>query len=365
MLMHTGILANGFVGVDVFFVLSGFLITTLLCEEWGRTGQISFRRFYERRARRLLPALLLVVGIFAAFYVAASPFTGWALGPRAATTLLFVNNWVAGLGGSSQLGSLGPTWSLAQEEQFYLIWPLILAVLLYRRLPPAAVVGILLGTIAALLALVPLVEQQIPSYDMYFSPLDRGAELLLGCAGAVAWRNRLLVIPSHWPVMPDRVRRRARDLPIRGVVASVFALLGAFVALLFAPPRRADMRAVYLTANVLAVALIVALLGAPGCLLAKLIGSRPLRYIGRISYCLYLCHLLIHNLLQHYVPGLSIYPYALLTFAVSFAIASASWRLLEARVLKAAWPRRTLVARERAGTKKHAFCLGALYLDQA
>ena len=76
MLMHTGVLANGYVGVDIFFGLSGFLITTLLCEEWERTGQLSFRRFYERRARRLLPALLLVVGIFAAFYLAAAPFSG-------------------------------------------------------------------------------------------------------------------------------------------------------------------------------------------------------------------------------------------------------------------------------------------------
>ncbi len=365
MLMHTGIVDNGYIGVDVFFGLSGFLITTLLCEEWGRTGQISFRRFYERRARRLLPALLLVVGIFAAFYLAASPFTGWALGPRAATTLLFVNNWVAGLGGSSQLGSLGPTWSLAQEEQFYLIWPVILAVLLYRRLPPAAVVGILLGTIAALLALVPLVEQQIPSYDMYFSPLDRGAELLLGCAGAVAWRNRLLIIPSRWPVMPDRVRRQFSDRRAAWQSLLRLALVGAFVALLFAPHRRADMRAVYLTANVLAVALIIALLSGPGGLLGKLIGSRPLRYVGRISYCLYLCHLLVRNLLYHYVLGLPTYLYVLLTFAVSFAIASASWWLVEARVLKAAWPRRISgVAREsRAWTKKHDG--RALYLDQA
>src|SRR5215475_5717026 len=73
MLMHTGVLDNGYVGVDVFFGLSGFLITSLLYEEWERNGQISFRRFYERRARRLLPALLLVVAIFAVFYLASEP----------------------------------------------------------------------------------------------------------------------------------------------------------------------------------------------------------------------------------------------------------------------------------------------------
>ena len=386
MLMHTGVVDNGYIGVDVFFGLSGFLITTLLCEEWERTGRISFRRFYERRARRLLPALVLVVGIFAGFYLAAEPFTGWPLGTRAASTLLFVNNWVVGFGGSSRLGSLGPTWSLAQEEQFYLIWPLILALLLYRRLPPAAVVGILLGTIVALLALAPLVEQQVPSYDLYFSPLDRGAELLLGCAGAVAWRNRLLAIPDRWRLGVDRWRLGATRWRVgaagrwpgidgvrhlsghRSAWRSLLclALAGAFVGLLFAHHhRRADMVAIYLAANALAVPLIIALLSAPGCLLAKLIGSRPLRYVGRISYCLYLCHLLLHNLLKHYLPGLPVFLYAVLTFSLSFTLAGGSWRLLESRVLRAARPRRTsAVAREsRAWPEQRA--RSALYLDRA
>ena len=126
-----------------------------------------------------------------------SPAGHWAR--ASATTLLFVNNWVAGFGGSSQLGSLAPTWSLAQEEQFYLIWPLDPGGAALSPAPAGGRGRNPAGTIAGLLALVPLVEQQIPSYDMYFSPLDRGAELLLGCAGAVAWRNRLLIIPRIGP----------------------------------------------------------------------------------------------------------------------------------------------------------------------
>lgn len=366
MLMHTGVVANGYVGVDVFFGLSGFLITTLLCEEWERTGKISFRRFYERRARRLLPALLLIVTIFAAFYVAAGPFTGWSLGPRVATTLLFVNNWVAGLGDSSRLGALGPTWSLAQEEQFYLIWPLILALLLYRRLGPAAVVAVLFATIAGLLALAPLVEQQVHSYDLYFSPLDRGAELLLGCAGAIAWRNRLFTIPAAWRAPPNRVRRRLSRGPAPRSLLCL-ALAAGFVALLFANDHhhRADMRLIYLAANALAVPLIIALIGAPGCLPAKLIGSRPLRYVGRISYCLYLCHLLIYNLLKHFLPGLPADLRVLLTFAGSFAVAGASWPLLEARILKATWPRRSSrVSRQTRGWTDTRTRRSALNLDR-
>jgi peptidoglycan/LPS O-acetylase OafA/YrhL len=365
MLMHTGVVDNGFIGVDVFFGLSGFLITTLLCEEWERTGQISFRRFYERRARRLLPALLLVVGIFAAFYVAANPFAGWPLGSRVTTTLLFVNNWVAGFGDSSQLGSLAPTWSLAQEEQSYLIWPLLLALLLYRRLPPAVLVGILLGAIAALLALVPLVAQQVGSYNLYFSPLGRGAELLLGCAGAVAWRNRLLTIPARWRLPPDRGGRRSSGRS-GWCSALCLALAGGFVGLLLTHHHDfADTRDIYLAANALAVPTIIVLLSAPGCLLARLIGSRPLRYIGRISYCLYLCHLLIHNLLTHYLPGLSIYLYVLLTFVASFAIAGASWRMLESRILSATWPRRTPRVPQEPRRWSENRARAALYLDRA
>jgi len=366
MLMHTGVVDNGYIGVDVFFGLSGFLITTLLCEEWERTGRISLRRFYERRARRLLPALMLVVGIFAVFYLAANPFTGWPLGSRVTTTLLFVNNWVAGFGHSQQLGSLAPTWSLAQEEQFYLLWPLVLAILLYRRLPPAAVLGLLLATIAGLLVLAPLIEQHIQSYNTYFSPLDRGTELLLGCAGAIAWRNRLLTIPSRWGW-------RRWGSAWRSLLC--FALTGAFATLLFAG-QRLETRDIYLAANALAVPLIIALLGAPGCLLARLIGSPPLRYVGRISYCLYLCHLMVRNLLLHYLPDLSTYLSALLTFAFSFAVASISWRLLEAPILSASWlRRRSGEARERRpGTARErrespawrdSRPRSALYLDRA
>ena len=165
--------------------------------------------------------------------------------------------------------------------------------------------------------------------------------------------------------MPDHVRRQFSGRRAAWQTLFRLALVGAFVALLFAPHRRADMRAIYLVANLLAVALIIALLSGPGGLLAKLIGSRPLRYVGRISYCLYLCHLLVRNLLYHYLLGLPTYVYVLLTFAVSFAIASASWWLLEARVLKAAWPRRISRVAGDSRLRKKKAARRTLYLDQA
>jgi peptidoglycan/LPS O-acetylase OafA/YrhL len=178
---------------------------------------------------------------------------------------------------------------------------------------------------------VPHVEHHVQAYSSYFSPLDRAAELLLGCAGAVAWRNRLLTIPSRWPALQGGWGGVQRTLSKWRSLLCV-ALAVAFLGLLFVRPD-VDPRSVYLSANVLAVPLIVTLLSAPGCLLAKLIGCRPLRYVGKISYCLYLCHLMVRNLLYHYLPGRPLYFYVLLTFVFSFAIAGASWRILEARIL--------------------------------
>src|SRR5579863_6573979 len=147
MLMHTGILANGFIGVDLFFALSGFLITTLLYDEWDRRAAISLRHFYERRARRLLPALVLVVLASVVIDLCAYRLTGWPLPKKAASTFLFVNNWIAATGHSDLLGGLNPTWSLAQEEQFYLVWPLALIWMLHRKFQPRLVAVVLLTAI--------------------------------------------------------------------------------------------------------------------------------------------------------------------------------------------------------------------------
>jgi peptidoglycan/LPS O-acetylase OafA/YrhL len=201
--VHVGLLASGDIGVDVFFALSGFLITALLYEEWERHGALSVRRFYARRARRLLPALTLLVVTFAALSPVVHTF-GATLprGTLAASTLLFANNWVATLSPAHgrALGPLSPTWSLAQEGQFYLVWPLVLALLLRWRRRPSFVPGVLGAAILGLVAAVPLVRHAYPAYGAYTSPLDRSAELLLGCAAAILWRERHLPAPLKRPI---------------------------------------------------------------------------------------------------------------------------------------------------------------------
>jgi peptidoglycan/LPS O-acetylase OafA/YrhL len=311
MLMHQSLLPHGYIGVDLFFALSGFLITSLLLEEWGRTGAISLRRFYVRRARRLLPCLLLLVGVFMAVDVVFHPFVGLPAGVRAMTTLTFVNDWFAGLG-ERGLGALNPTWSLALEEQFYLAWPLALVVLLRRGAAPVVVLGWLIGAIVLLVAAVPTVEHLLPAYSLYYSPLDRAAELLIGCAGAIVWRERLLSRFVGSPLV---------------AVAAVAALL-KLLALDSGSPLH-----IYAAAIGCSIVLILCVLEHEDGLLARGIGCAPLRYLGRISYGLYLFNLLVRNLVLDGLPGHTTLFYAPVSLAITFVIAAGSWHLIESRIL--------------------------------
>jgi len=126
-----GWLPGGYYGVDAFFVLSGYLITTILLSEEVRTGTIALRAFWARRARRLLPALFLMVSVVAIVAAAFPTLLAAPSIPGALATLFFSSNWYFALqhvnyfGAFAQQSSLLPTWSLAIEEQFYLVWPLV------------------------------------------------------------------------------------------------------------------------------------------------------------------------------------------------------------------------------------------------
>lgn len=337
MLMHTQLLPNGYMGVDVFFGLSGFLITTLLVEEWEKHGGISLKRFYGRRARRLLPALAVI--LVACVIVNATLYTlaGWPLGMKLLTTSLFVNNWMVTLD-HARLGSLTPTWSLAQEEQFYLLWPLLLLALLRLRVDGRAICVLLALTVVALLYAEPHVLPGLTSHVSYYSPFDRASELMLGALGAVVWHWRLIPSPLAWVGGIPRLRPLASAIDDRWRTPVCWALVLAFVWLMF--NQNLLERTVYLGAAAITVPLIINLLSAPQGLLARVISCAPLRWIGRISYSLYLYHLLVRNVLYHYDPDQSVYLSAAITFAVSIALATLSWHLLESRVLRPRGSRR-------------------------
>ena len=159
---------GGDVGVTAFFVLSGYLITRLLFEEWARVGRIDLRAFYARRVIRLAPALLVLL----LFVTVIGAWRGWAGDWRLGivSCLFYVSNWVQVFG--TQIDPLGHTWTLAIEEQFYLVWPAVLILLGARRAAWAAVVAVGVGA---------LVQTEATGTLEYFSTVTRGDAILVGC----------------------------------------------------------------------------------------------------------------------------------------------------------------------------------------
>ena len=167
----------GMMGVNLFFVLSGYLITTLLLREHELTGRISLRRFYERRVRRLLPALVAVLfatGVLMAVMGRLGDYWG-----QAAVSLFYVSDVAKAIG--YDLGYVGHTWSLALEEQFYLLWPALVVLLPRRFLLPGVVAGIVVA-VALQLLLLPVDVLAL------FRPDVRADSILWGCLIAlVPW----------------------------------------------------------------------------------------------------------------------------------------------------------------------------------
>ena len=189
MLFHLRIgYPGGFLGVDVFFVLSGYLISTILLRDYRSFGRIRFGHFYVRRVRRLMPALLATLVLTWAVWSLipkAGPFV-----PAAAASLFYYANWYTCSNGSASMGGLGHTWSLSIEEQFYIVWPvLLLALLVFCRASKrqATVVFALVAALAIARAVFYSFNSMLGSY---FSTLARADAILIGAGCALATFER-------------------------------------------------------------------------------------------------------------------------------------------------------------------------------
>jgi peptidoglycan/LPS O-acetylase OafA/YrhL len=287
---------TGWIGVDVFFVLSGYLITSILLQEDRQTGHIALGRFYIRRALRLTPPFAILI----AFELLRSLISADGNQIRLATLVsaLYIQNWNV-VFDFAPVDVLGHTWSLAVEEQFYWIWPLLLPLVARRR--PLLWLGV--GIAAMVLLRVAMWRYGFAlNGPVRFFMGERPVGLLVGCALAfMPWLSF-------------------------GAGAGIVSLVGLVVLAI----SSVDVAAPWLAS----LGSSVLIMQRPG-LITELLAAQPLRYIGRISYGLYLYHFPIFYLGEWSTKiSLPFHLYAIGLVALSFAAAALSYEFVEKPILR-------------------------------
>lgn len=325
-----GALPGGYLGVDLFFVLSGFLITTLLLAEHRDTGRIALSAFWVRRARRLFPALLSLmpaVAIYSQFFAKPGELQG--LRADALATLAYVANWRAIFSHKSYWelfaapSLLEHTWSLAIEEQFYVVWPLVVVLVLRRGASRSILVLALALTALSMAAMLALFDPAHVS-RVYLGTDTRAAGILAGAALAT--------------VLSPNTTFQTRTVRLFDVLGTA-SLLGLGLAWwkLSGEDPFLYCGGFWLTELAVLVLIVCAVMGSKS-LVARALSWRPLTLIGMISYGVYLWHWPVNVFLTServHVHGLWLH---VLQFATTFAIAIVSYRLLEQPIRKRGVP---------------------------
>ncbi len=358
-------LPGGWFGVDVFFVISGFLITSLLLAEHRRWGSIHLAGFWLARIRRLLPALFLVLLAVVALTALLSPVGQRAsVGTDVLATLGYVANWRFLLGDEAYFAQIAVpsplrhTWSLAVEEQFYLLFPLVLSLLLVwtrRRVRIALVLGGLALVSAALMA-----GLHTPGADVsrvYYGTDTRAHELLAGAMVAA-------LVARGPGALPAAVARRV-DQAAR--VAALPALLLVLSCFWWATAAQDALLGGLLLPMCLAVAVVVlAAASSTPSPTQRLLALEPLRRVGLISYGLYLWHWPVMIFLTPARTGLPELATFALQVVLSLALAAASYRWVEQPVrhhgVRALVPRVPALGRAVAVASVPALVVGAATL---
>ena len=302
--------SGGRLGVDVFFPLSGFLITTIVTREIAQTRGLRIVRFYWRRLLRLYPALLATIVLTLAFFPLMTRdggFGGWL------QSALFAGSYTMDLaiatGRTAANSALSPTWTLAMEEQFYLIWPLVLLILLRRRVPAAV------ALVATLVALAASWGSLLAAPFAEFRPDLRAGALLVGCAAALA-------------VSTKQLPRLAANA-VLWVAAPLLVVVVAVVSRTnYVEPAAATIGVSALTA-----AVVPALLVSRRHPVSRVLSVGWARWLGRRSYAVYLVHLPVLQAVMG-ASGWGAERSAIVAVPVILLIAEASYRWVELPALR-------------------------------
>ncbi len=321
-------LSGGFLGVDVFFVLSGFLITDLLVVQYDRLGRLDLRGFWGRRARRLLPplAVMLVIVTAAATVIEPSQESSLRLALLAAAT--YTSNWYQIAHHVSYFASLGPMppldhlWSLAIEEQFYLIWPLLLWFLILRlKTRRAQIIATLLGAgLSALAMALEYTPGGNPS-AVYYGTYTHASALLIGSALALAFPLATLASTAA------NLTMRLDAVGIAGLAVLAWAIGH------FSGSDPAVYPAGLILAAVGAAGLVAA--AASNGVISAMTSLPPLRWLGVRSYATYLWHWPVIALTGAVAGQAASSPWLwVVEIAVTIALAALSWQFIEGPILQ-------------------------------
>ncbi|HWB65371.1 MAG TPA: acyltransferase [Mycobacteriales bacterium] len=322
---HSAQIQGGDFGIIIFFVLSGYLICTLLLREHDKAGRVSRSRFYIRRAARLLPALVLGLGGYLALSSVLGDSWGYAAGHvwpaffYCADAVIAFSTHVS--------GHVGWAWSLSVEEQFYVIWPAILLFALWRKRIGIAVWIAVAGVIAATVERLVLVPSGptlltptgvITQARIYFAPDTRMDALFVGCL--------LAILLHRWPKTPSRELSWLLGLAGMGAIAACYAVTDIWAT--------STYTYWWSICTFGSAAAIYGMVTAPRSPTAILCGIRPVAYLGRISYGVYLWNSTLGLLMGHIVPGASTWQRELLWLTMSIGVAMLSVHLVEQPILR-------------------------------
>ncbi|MFY0571580.1 acyltransferase family protein [Archangium lansingense] len=309
---HQGLIGRGYLGVSLFFAISGFLITTLLLRERDKAGHISLRGFFARRALRIFPLYYAVLGLYAVlvFLSEKDPVVRGDFFSNLPAFLTYTSNWFVPPAVDKRV-IFYFAWSLATEEQFYLLWPLVMALSRRTWMPVLFMVGLLGVSLFAPWAVS----------AGFLDASQLGGRVLTSVSASIC----MGCLAAHLTHSPKGFAWVARVLGQAWSVPLMVVLLAGVVVWHEAPNGLISL---------VMTALVVATCIRPEQPLAPVLGHAWVRYVGTVSYGVYLMHMLALNLVRRVVPGQGVAVYFVLTLLVSVAVATLSHRYFESWFIK-------------------------------